>query len=660
MSTTSSSANRQRTIQLNDLFRFRFLQDAKLSPDGQWIAYCISHMDASQEREYFTLHLLSSHTGQMRQLTSGTTHDSHPAWAPDSKHLAFYSMRSGVRQVHVMPIDGGESRQITYLPQGVGRGPVWSPDGKYIAFSARATADPVYPTKPYRVTRTIYRLDAMGYLHNAVHDLFIVPAEGGEPVNLTQDDIHNCRYTAPVWSPDSQEILFTSTFFPDEYRFFPALRVANLKGEVRDLVRDWGFAAYSALWTPDGEQVVFAGDPLDAPKHKQKHLWIVDSGGGTPECRTSGIQFAVEGALQPDMPIVARDRLTFQMDDDGANAYVPVQDGGTIQIYRIALQGEIAYEPVVIGERACYPIAYHENRLLILSSNLYDPGNLYLVDTDGRNERQITAFNRELLAEFALPPVDNLHFLSSDGVQVEGWLLQPPGVPPPYPTILYVHGGPDHGWGHIFNFDFHMLAGAGYAVLFINYRGSTGYGDDFSLAIDGHSGELEYADLMAGVDHVIQRGQADPDCLGVCGLSYGGYMSCWIIGHTDRFRAAVPENPLTSRESWYGVSDMALSHLESVGGHVFEVPEVYRKSSPLTYAHRCTTPTLLIQGEYDLRCPPEQSEQFYTVLKATGCVVEMLRLPFSPHSGSISGPPEIRRVQNEALLDWMNRYILGD
>ena len=158
--------------------------------------------------------------------------------------------------------------------------------------------------------------------------------------------------------------------------------------------------------------------------------------------------------------------------------------------------------------------------------------------------------------------------------------MKPPGGAPPYPTILYIHGGPHHGWGHIFSFDFQMLAGAGYAVLLVNYRGSTGYGDDFSNAINGpHLMELEYADLMAAVDHVIEEGLADPDQMGVCGLSYGGCLSCWIITHTDRFKAAVPENAVINRATWYGVSDMGPTHPESIGGHLFEVPEAYRRCS---------------------------------------------------------------------------------
>jgi len=650
------SSNARRTLEPEDLLRLRFLQDAKLSPDGTWIAYSVSQVDPEADEERIAIWLLSPATGALRQLTPGNGNGSNIAWSPDGRQIAFFSTESGTKQLYLIPVEGGAARRLTDLPQGVGRGPAWSPDGQTIAFSARATAEPVFPTRPYRVTRHIYRLDGLGYLDQGVHDLFIVPASGGEPRNLTRDRNHNCRYVAPVWSPDSREILFTATFFPDSYRFFPALRAVTLDGTLRDVVKEWGYG-HSAGYTPDGRRIVFVGNRQGVPFGAQNHLWVIDRQGGEPECRTTGLRYNVHGALQGDMPIVARDQPGFEISRDGQNAYVRVQDGGTLQIYRVALTGAISYEPVVAGQRACYPLGLHDDRVLFSANSLNAPVDLFMADVHGGNERQLTCLNAEVLAELSLPQIEPLVFTSSDGTSVEGWLMKPPVGRPPYPTILYIHGGPHHGYGNTFSCDFQMLAGSGYAVLLINYRGSTGYGDAFSTMIDGRLGEIEYADLMAGVDHAIDRGLADPDRLGVCGLSYGGFLTCWIVGHTERFKAAVPENPVTNRQSWYGASDMALSHLESVGGHPHEVPEAYWRCSPVSYAHRCTTPTLLIQGEHDLRCPPEQSEQFYTVLKANGCVVEMLRLPESPHMGSVSGPLPIRRAQNEALLDWMNRHV---
>jgi dipeptidyl aminopeptidase/acylaminoacyl peptidase len=243
---------------------------------------------------------------------------------------------------------------------------------------------------------------------------------------------------------------------------------------------------------------------------------------------------------------------------------------------------------------------------------------------------------------------------------LEGWLIKPPQGKAPYPTVLYIHGGPHSGFGQAYSLDFQMLAGAGFAVLIVNQRGSTGYGNEFATKIIGDWGNLDYKDLMSGVDYAVEKGLADPDRLGVCGLSGGGNLSTWIVGQTDRFKAAVPENPVTNWISMYGVSDIsALFAPWELGGKPHEMLDLYWRCSPIANAHKCKTPTLLIQGESDYRCPAEQSEQFYTVLKASGCVVEMLRLPNSPHDGSIMGSPVIRRAQNDALLDWMKRYVLG-
>jgi dipeptidyl aminopeptidase/acylaminoacyl peptidase len=205
-----------------------------------------------------------------------------------------------------------------------------------------------------------------------------------------------------------------------------------------------------------------------------------------------------------------------------------------------------------------------------------------------------------------------------------------------------------------------MFAGAGYGVLLVNHRASTGYGDAFATAIVGDWGNLDYADLMAGVDHAIEEGLADPDRLGVFGISGGGNLTGWIIGHTDRFRAACPENPVFNWFSMYGTSDVGADFsVRELGGTPYDAEEVYRRCSPITYAHRCTTPTLFLQHESDYRCPAEQTEQFFTVLRVNGVPAEMLRFPNTSHGGSVRGPIGHRRAQNEALLDWMNRYVLG-
>jgi dipeptidyl aminopeptidase/acylaminoacyl peptidase len=302
-----------------------------------------------------------------------------------------------------------------------------------------------------------------------------------------------------------------------------------------------------------------------------------------------------------------------------------------------------------------------QDALLYGVSKLNDPVEMYICKVDGSEERQLTTINKELLAELKLPETVHLQYTGVDGVTLEGWLMKPTtGVEAPYPTVLYIHGGPHSGFGHIYSFDFHMLAGAGYAVLFLNQRGSTGYGDGFSTKIIGDWGNLDYKDLMSGVDYAIEQGLVDGERMGVCGISGGGNLSCWIVGQTRRFKAAVPENPVVNWISMYGVSDISAWFAPAeLGAKPHEMWDTYLRCSPITYAHTCTTPTLLVQGENDYRCPAEQSEQFYAVLKANGCTVEMLRLPQSSHAGSIAGAIPVRKAQNDALLDWMNRYVLG-
>jgi dipeptidyl aminopeptidase/acylaminoacyl peptidase len=334
-----------------------------------------------------------------------------------------------------------------------------------------------------------------------------------------------------------------------------------------------------------------------------------------------------------------------------------VQVGSALQIHRIALVGGKPSVPVVQGERTCMLLGGDDRQLLFGAGDMHSPADLFLAGRDGGGERRLTRLNDELLSQRARPEVERLEFTAPDGVAVEGWLMLPPAGTPPYPTVLYTHGGPYNNYGHNFIFDFHMLAGAGYAVLFVNYRGSSGYGTEFATQIFPDLGQLEYADLMAGVDAAVARGLADPDRLGCCGGSYGGFLTNWIVGHTRRFKAAVSEASVCNQASLYGASDIPGWQKQALGGTPREAPELYARTSPITYAHNCTTPTLLVVGENDYRCPAEQTEQFYAALKEAGCVTEMLRFPDSSHGGPRIGPLPVRRAQNEALLDWFNRYL---
>jgi dipeptidyl aminopeptidase/acylaminoacyl peptidase len=635
-----------------DLFRLAILQIGRLAPDGRSVVYAVATVD-DKEQEHVALWVQSLETGAARQLTSGRARDTSPEWSPDGRQIAFSSTREGKAQIYVIPVDGGEARAITALEQGVGSAPLWSPDGRQIAFTAAPAESPDL-SKPYQVARHVYRFDAMGYLEGTLQSLYVTSLDGGEPRRLTNDDRQT---SALAWSPDGAEILVLSAMRPDSHDAYQGdLRAVTLAGEVRDLTAGWGTATTGA-WTPDGQRIVFYGGPSGRTIGSKNDVWLVDRAGGAPECRTAGLAYQLGGSLQADMAVAVAPRVLVA--PDGSAAYAHAQVGGTVQIYRVALDGPEQCAVVAGGERSCFPFDLRDQRLLFGASTLMNPFDLYLADLASGEERELTQLNAVVTREWAPVTVEPLQFKGSDGANVEGWLMRPPSGDAPYPTVLYIHGGPHSGFGQIFSFDFQMLAGAGYAVLFVNQRGSTGYGDDFATAIKGDWGNLDYSDLMAGVDAAVARGLADPNRLGVCGLSGGGNLSCWVVGQTDRFKAAVPENPVTNWVSFYGVSDIGpWFAVEELGGRPHEIPEIYRRCSPITYAHRCTTPTLLIQGEADYRCPAEQSEQFYAVLKASGCIVEMLRFPGGAHAASITGTPAIRKAHNEALLGWMNRYVL--
>lgn len=651
-----SETKEKRSVEPADLFRLNILQQAELSPDGEQVAYCVSKVDPEKEDETAALWILTIETGETRKLTTGKARDHSPKWSPNGKQIAFLSTREGSPQVFVIPVDGGEAKAVTSMTQSIGGGPAWSPDGKYIAFTAGPKMDaPPDPSKPYRVTRHIYRFDPIGYLHLAVQDIHIVPCAGGEPKQLTNDENMN---TNPSWSPDGQEILFTSAFKPHSHQPSMQLKLVDLKGKVRTIVSsDWGEVS-TAGWVPNGKYILFIGTQRDAPIGTKSDLWIVKRHGSEPECRTAGLKGQVGGGLQPDFP--AMPSTVIAVNKAGTTAFVNVQEGGKVQIYKIVLHGEEACLPIVSGERSVFLCDMNEEKLLFSDITMHSPPEVAIADIDGEDEKMLTHFNVDVIGEWKLPKIERLVFSGAEDVQIEGWIMIPPEGEAPYPTILYIHGGPQGAFGHTFTFDFQMLAGAGYAVLFINPQGSTGYGSDFATSIIADLGNRDYRDLMAGVDDVIKKGIADPHRMGVSGISYGGYMSCWIVGHTDRFKAAIPENPVTDFYSLYGTSDIsAWICNEMFGGKLHEVPEVYRKCSPITFAHNCTTPTLLIQGENDYRCPVGQSEQFYTTLKANGCIVEMLRFPNSSHIMSIGGPPIMRRTQNEEILKWMNQYVRG-
>lgn len=638
---------------LDDVLGLQFVAAADLSPDGRRVVYAVTRPDVEAEQDRVALHLLDVETGARRQLTAGTGSDGSPAWSPDGSLIAFVSDRAGATQVFVIAPDGGEARRLTNLEKGVSGTPAWSPDGRKLAFAALPPGERRDPARPYRVTRAVYRFDQMGYIEDGLLDIHVVDVAGGEPKRLTDDDRVN---NDPRWTPDGSAIVYLASASPAAALLSNRLRLVDLEGGVRDFELPEGLIAGTAF-APDGRLAVVLGLRRDRPIGSRGDLLVLDLATGTIEPRTTAFELGLGGGLQADF--VAPVTLPALGVTAAGEALATVQVGGRVGVWTFSLSGPEVAREVIAGDRCVRPMRLRGDRLLFHACAIAEPGDLYLAELGGA-ERRLTELNADLLRRHSLPGVEHLAFDGADGTSVEGWFLRPAGVELPAPTVLYIHGGPHSGFGHVWSSDMQLLCGAGYGVLMVNQRGSTGYGDAFATSLAGHWGEQDYLDLMAGVDRAVELGLADPDRLGVCGISGGGNLTCWIVGQTSRFRAAVPENPVTNFLSFYGVADIGVWFaVEQMGCQPWESPEAYLRQSPITYAHRCTTPTLLVQGEADLRCPAEQSEQFYAVLKANGCVVEMLRIPNSSHTGTIMGAIPARRAQNEALLDWMNRYVLA-
>ncbi|MCE5207785.1 MAG: S9 family peptidase [Chloroflexi bacterium] len=647
------TAATKRNFEPLDELRYAQIDSAKLSPDGTQVVYSVRQVDLEKEKEFTHLWLLDLATGQTRQLTRGDHNNSAPSWSPDGETIAFLSTRSEKPQIFTISARCGEAIRLTQIKQGAGSGPVWSPDGKQIAFTVSPQLEARDPVKPYRITRAGYRMDGVGYLDDVVQNIFVAPItnengliKAGEPRQLTDDALMD---TELEWSPDGQEILYASLYKPESLAIFSArISIVNLNGEVSKLLdEEWGDIS-TAAWLSDGQQIALYGQLAGTVGGSKGDLWVYDRRTKEIVCRSKEFMYGLESN---------RSKLLVL---DQNKALCSVQREGMGEIYEFSLAGKPEWHAVITGQRACAGLDVQQGKLLFSISQIHNPSELCVANVDGSEEKQITRHNDQWLENINIPEVEHFVFQNSKGIPIEGWFLKPASGELPCPAVLNIHGGPYGMFGYSFRSDFQMLAGAGYGVLFINPQGSNGYGDAFSQPLNANWGLLDYPEQMQAVDLAIEKGWIDADRLGVNGLSYGGYMTCWVVGQTTRFKAAVAENPVTNMVSQYGTSDMdAWDAPFSLGGAPHENPELYRLISPITYAHQCTTPTLLILGEKDFRCPAGQSEEFYTTLRANGCIAEMLRLPGGSHIGSIAGAITLRKAQNEALLDWMNRYVPG-
>lgn len=646
------TSNPGSAIAPNELFQLRFVRDARLSPDGSSVAFAVSRTVEKEGAEYCELEIRSLARGDREAVMAGPIFATAPRWSPQGDRLAFLVIgAAGGKRIRVFDTRTREIHEVTPTDLDIQGVPTWSPDGTKLAACVL-----VKSTLPRtRISRRVFRLEGAGSCEGLEARIRIFTLQEGSYVDF--DGGPNIC-TAPKWAPHGSRILVLATSLKSlGTGQLPRLCMVDaVTGEMRDILSEpWAIEA--AEWSPNGTKIVVAGS-RSSQAAPAAALWVVEADGSNAQCRTDASLPHVGFRFHHDMPIW--DMPSTIAVPSNQFSFITVQAGGQSAIYKISLSGPISCEQITQGNRSCVlldacPV---EHRVLFWMTAFSTPSELCVAHwEDEKSERQITDLNSEVMRRWPTMHIEHLKFPSADGLQLEGWFMAREAAEGPQPTIMFIHGGPYMAVGCVFRFDFWMLAAHGYAVLFANFRGSLGYGPLFSAAIDPDWGTQGFGDHMAVVDAAIQRGLANKQRLGVWGPSHGGFATAWIVGHTDRFRAAVAEASAPDFRSVYYLSDLPDFFADRLGGKPNEVPGAYESRSPLTYAHQCKTPTLLLHSEKDVRCPLVGAESFFRALLDAGCPTELVVLKDSGHMGDSGGPLSARVGQNEALLEWFERYL---
>ena len=644
-----------------DLFRIRFVSDPQFHPGGRRIAFVVTTLSEARDEYLSGIWVVDADGGEPRPFTRGPRRDTAPRWSPDGHWLAFVSEREkkGKGQLHVMPADGGEPVRLTDLKPGV-TSPAWSPDGRRLAFVSRVGGwqEPTDEeererSKPPRVIDVLkYKSNGVGFVYDQPQQIFVIARDGGAPRQLTTGAFDNRH---PAWAPDGRHLAFVSARHAerDEDGAADVFVTAVAGGDPRQLTRTEGPAAAPAF-SPDGRTIAYLGhgDPRGVSRHSRVYTVPVD--GGPPVCRTAAFDRNCESMMDAVGPqwIGRAGALLFQADDEG-----------DAPVFRLTTTRDAAPERLIGGTRQItgFSTSADGARIAFTATDDTAPAEVFVCGADGTGERRLTDLNREWRAEVALAQPERFRFERA-GFTVDGWVIPPFGrhAGRRYPVLLNVHGGPASQYGHRFFDEFQVYAGAGYAVVYVNPRGSRGYSEAFARAVVGDWGGGDYEDVMAGLDEALRRYDfLDPDRLGVMGGSYGGFMTSWIVGHTRRFRAACSERAVNAMWSMYGTSDIGFWFQEAhaLGRPPWEDLKWYVEHSPLSYARDIHTPLLILHSESDLRCPMEQAEQLYVALKKLGRTVRFVRFPDENHELSRSGRPRHRLARFRILLEWFAEHL---
>jgi dipeptidyl aminopeptidase/acylaminoacyl peptidase len=702
----------ERPITETDLYRFNWIADPQISPDGSQIVYVRVSVNDKRDAYQSSLWLAPTRARIAPRQFTGGPRDLAPAWSPDGRMVAFLRVmekdgKPQPAQIYLMSMDGGEARQLTEMKKGAGA-PVWSPDGRTIAFSTSTPAEimeeqrqrdeperPVGDTLPSRpdtaargaadsaeeksdvrvITRAVYRMNGPGYLDPSSHDhiwTVAIPAPGEKAVakQITFGEFDENR---PTWSPDGSRIYFTSTRTPEPYYLPPDADLYSVPatgGEITKVASIDGVIG-SFSFSPDGRSIAFVGTLEVSPprSHDQSDLFVVENAPGkTARNLTTAYDFDIDGGIASDQH-APRGRLPSPpvWSADGSSIIVRAAEHGRANLKRVAVSsGRVAPFSEGDQEVVAYTATRDAARFALVVSTPTVIGDLYVTaPASGGRPAALAAVvkpNESLWAELTMTEPEEIWYRSFDGQRIHGWIQKPPGFDPSkkYPMILQIHGGPHAAYGYTFYHEIQWMAAKGYVVLYTNPRGSSSYGQEFGNIIQYRYPGDDYKDLMIGVDTLVARGYVDARRLGVTGGSGGGILTNWTITQTDRFAAAVAQRSIADWGNFWFTADFSQFTPFWFRKAPWQDPREFAERSPINYVDRIVTPLMLVEGEADWRTPPGAGgELMFRALKFLKKPVVMVRFPDESHDLSRSGKPRHRIERLQHIVNWFDKYLLG-